>query len=371
MACLVLLSACSRDETAAPAAARPVQVVTITPSTFREALVLSGDIQARTDVDLAFRIDGRVVERPVAVGDRVSPGQLVARLDSANEEKAMKAAKAAVVAARADVTTTRSAFERQQALMSEGFTTRPLYERALRAKEAAQAHLDEAEAQLDAAADRLRFTELRADSGGVVTARGVEIGEVVRPGRMVVRIARDDGRDAVFDAPPQALRSGGGDSVIRLSLAADPGVSAKGRVREIAPEADPVTRTFRVRVGIEDPPEPMRLGATVKGAFDVMSSVVVAIPPAALTASRAGPAVWVVDPATSTVSLRPVDVQHFDTHGVIVSQGLDPGDVVVAAGAQALHPGQQVRAIGMTKAASAEPAPRQTLAREAGREPNG
>jgi RND family efflux transporter MFP subunit len=347
------LAGCSPGEAPPPSAGRPVQVVTVAASTFQEAVVLSGDIQAKTDAELAFRIAGRIVERPVAVGDRVVPGQLIARLDPAAEGNALKAAKAAVAAARADVAATRNTYERQQSLLEQGFTTRPRYEQALQARDSAQARLDDAEAQLEAAADRLRFTELKADAAGVVTIRGAEVGEVVQAGRMVVRIAREDGRDAVFEAPLSALRSGASDVPVRIALASDPSVVTSGRVREVSPEADPVTRTFRVRVGLASLPPAMRLGATVKGSFDVASAVVVSIPAGALTSSAAGPSVWVVDPVTSTVSLRAIDVQRFDTAHVVVSQGLDPGEMIVVAGAHALHAGQRVKPL-------AQPRPRST-----------
>jgi RND family efflux transporter MFP subunit len=316
--------------------------MTVETSKIRDAVLLTGDIQAAKEVNASFRVAGRVVDRPINVGDRVVAGQLLAKLDTATEENALQAAKALQRAARADISTTRNAYERQQSLLAQGFTTRARYDEAKKALETAQARLDDAEASVEAAADRLRFTRLYADAAGVVTARGAEIGEVVQPGRMVVRIARDDGRDAVFDAPATLLRAGGADTVINVALVGDPTVTAKGRVREVSPEADPVTRTFKVRVGLDEVPEAMRLGATVNGSFDLTSSVVVAIPSAALTSTGGTPAVWVVDPATSRVSLRPVEVLRFETRQVIVSQGLDPGDVIVAAGVQAVHPGQLI-----------------------------
>ena len=123
---------------------------------------------------------------------------------------------------------------------------------------------------------------------------------------------------------------------------ADPSVVAYGQVREVSPQADPVTRTFLVRVGLQDPPEAMRLGSTVTGTMELTSTVIVAIPAGALTQSGRSPAVWIVDPATSTVSLRPVDVLRFDPGRVIISQGLEPDDTIVSGGIQALHPGQKV-----------------------------
>lgn len=303
---------------------------------------LSGEIQAEKNVALAFRISGRVVERPVNVGDRVAAGQLVARLDPQTEQNALSAAKAGLAAARGEVNTARSTFERQEQLMAQGFTTRPRFEQALHAQETAQARLEDAEAQVERARDRVGFTELRADVAGVVTARGVEPGEVVQPGQVVVQLARDDGRDAAFNVPARLLETQTGGAMIRVVLAADPSVVAYGRVREVAPQADPVTRTFLVRVGLQNPPDAMRLGSTVTGTMELTSTVIVAIPASALTQSGRSPAVWIVDPDTSTVSLRAVDVLRFDPGRVIISQGLEPADTIVSGGIQALHPGQKV-----------------------------
>ncbi len=332
-----------QGEQAAPTAARPVRVATVESSVLRDAASMTGDIQARKDVDAAFRVGGRMIERGVNVGDRVTAGQVLARLDPATEQNALTAAKATLAAARGDVTTARNTFERQDRLMAQGFTTRPRYDQARQALDTAQSRLEDAEARVETARDRLRFTELRADAAGVVTARGAEPGEVVQPGRMIVRIARDDDRDAVFDVPASILASGSADTRIRVSLVADPAVVAEGRVREVSPEADPVTRTFKVRVALDRPPEAMRLGATVNGAFDLRSGVVVSIPASALTSSNRTPAVWIVDPGTSSVSLRSIDVLRFEPGRVIVAQGLEPGEVIVTAGVQALHPGQRVK----------------------------
>ena len=334
--------AAAAARTRPPSAGRPVGVVTVESTKLRNALTLTGEIQAQTDVNAAFRIGGRMIESPLKVGDVVKAGQVIATLDPATEQNALRAANAAAVAARGEVVNARSTFDRQERLMDQGFTTRPRFDQAKQALETAQARLEDAEARVETAQDRLGFTELRADAAGVVTARGAEPGEVVQPGQMIVRLARDDGRDAVFDVPASIQIAQSASSEIRVSLTADAAIAAIGRVREVSPQADPVTRTFRVRVGLDNPPAAMRLGSTVNGAVDLSSSVVVAVPASALTSSAGRPAVWIVDPAKSTVSLRSIDVLRFEPGRVIVSQGLEPGDVVVTAGMQALHPGQRV-----------------------------
>jgi len=164
--------------------------------------------------------------------------------------------------------------------------------------------------------------------------------------REEVRLAREGGRDAVFDVPAQLLRTAPADPEVSIHLADDPAVKATGRVREVAAQADPVTRTFQVKVGLTDPPEAMRLGASVTGRFSVDAGALIELPATALTRAFGEPSVWIVDPENMTVSPRAIGIERFDPAAVAVSEGLDVGDVVVTAGVQALHPGQRVRFLG-------------------------
>jgi membrane fusion protein, multidrug efflux system len=177
----------------------------------------------------------------------------------------------------------------------------------------------------------------------VVTAVGAEPGEVVQAGQMIVRLARQGGRDAVFDVPAQVLRSAPADPVIDVFLTEEPSITATGRVREVAAQADPTTRTFEVKVGLSHPPPGMLLGATVTGRMEVDEGEIIQLPASAITRQGDEPAVWVVDPATDTVALRSIDVVRFEPASVVVADGVTPGEIVVTAGVQALHPGQKVR----------------------------
>lgn len=348
MALLSALSLAGCDEAAeAPEPPiRPVRVTTVAEATTTQRLSLSGVVEAQTEVALAFRIGGRMVERAVDVGDVVTAGQLVARLDSADEENALRAARAALAAAESQLFDARANFARQEQLLERGFTTRQRFDEARRILDTAAAQVDSATAQLDIALTRVADTELRADAPGAVTARGAEPGEVVQPGMMIVRVARDDGRDAVFDAPEAMLRIAPRNPEVMVALSLDPSITATGRVREVAPSADAATGTFRVRVGLDSPPEAMRLGSVVIGSILAGGAGGMPLPAAALTRDGGAPAVWVVDPATSTVSLRQVEVARFGPGEVVLSGGLAPGEVVVTAGVQALRPGQQVRLAG-------------------------
>jgi len=313
-----------------------------TPITF------TGRIEADDEASLAFRISGRVLESDVSLGDWVKAGQLVARLEPQNELNALRAAQANLNAARGQLTQARNHFERQDTLLKQGWTTRANHDDAAQSLQTAQSQVDAAEAQLKLSKDTVGFTELRADAPGVLTALGPGPGEFAQAGQMIVKLARKDGRDAVFDVPAQLIRSTPSNPEVQVSLADDPSVVARGRVREIAPQADPVTRTFELKVGLTDPPAAMRLGATVVGRIEREALASFEIPATALTQFNRHPAVWVVDPTNHAVSIRNVDIQRFDQAIVAVSGGLTAGDIIVTAGVQALHPGQTVRLLGST-----------------------
>lgn len=346
LAPIAVLAGCGQAvETKSPEV-RPVRTITVSKSVAGAPITLTGRIEAQDQASLGFRIAGRMIERTINVGDRVTAGQLIARLEPQNEENALRAAKANLVAAQAALTQARNQFERQETLFRQGWTTAVLFDQAQKGATTAQSQVDAAEAQLRSAYDLVGFTELKADAPGVVTGIGAEPGEVVQAGQMIVRLARQDGRDAVFDVPAQVLRAAPTDPEIAVSLADTPAVTATGRVREVAPQADPVTRTFAVRVGLSNPPPTMMLGATVNGRMQTEASAVIEIPATSLTKMDRQAAVWIVDPKNLTTTLRNVEIARFDPTTVAVSQGLDVGDIVVTAGVQALHPGQKVRLLG-------------------------
>ncbi|WP_245454360.1 efflux RND transporter periplasmic adaptor subunit [Bradyrhizobium sp. RP6] len=342
-----LLSACDRDEaTDAVPAPRPVRTVTVEKREQLKPLTFSGRIEAEDEVSLAFRISGRLHSSDIRLGERVEGGQLLAQLESQDQLSALRQAQAALAAAQGQLTQARNHFERQQTLLAQGWTTRANFEAATQAQHTAQSNVEMAEAQLSSAHDQVSFTELRADAPGKITETGPAAGEVVQAGQTIARIARQDGRDAVFDVPAQFARAAPANLQVSVSLADDPAVTAKGRIRQIAAQANPVTRTFEVKVGLNDPPAAMRLGATVTGHVEISGGPMIDIPATALTRMNRQAAVWILDPSTKTVSIRNVDVLRFDQAQVIIAQGLDTGEIVVTAGVQALHPGQRVRVLG-------------------------
>jgi RND family efflux transporter MFP subunit len=346
-ACFASLAGCQRgtDEAAEPEV-RPVRSVTIEKREGGSTIALSGRIAAEDEVAVAFRIPGRLIERTVNVGDRVRPGQVIARLEQMNERNQLLSAQAALNAANADLVRARDEFARQKSLIDEGFTTRAQLDQATAAFRAAEAQVKSATAQVSMAQDLVGFTVLTADAAGAVVARGAEPGEVVQAGQMIVRIAKDGGVDAVFEAPPQVVRRASREREVAVALTDDPSVTATGRVREISPQADPVTGTFTVRVGLENPPAGMLFGSIVNGRVTVAGDPLIVVPASALATTEGNPALWVVDPATSTVALRPIRIARHEPDAVIVAEGLAPGDTVVTAGVQTLRAGQKVRIVG-------------------------
>ncbi len=307
---------------------------------------LTGTVQAQNEINLAFRIDGRLIERTVEIGDNVRPGQLIARLDPQNEESNLQTMRAQVAGANARLLEARSSYDRMRDLVSDAAVSRAQYEQAEAALRSAEAQVDALRGQMDLAQNRLGYTRLVSDVAGVVTARGPEPGEIVSPGRMIVQVAREGARDAVFDVPARVKDSAPKNVEITVALIGDPSVTATGRVREVAPRADPVTGTFAVRVRLINPPPAMRLGSTVTGRMNVATGPSMEIPNSAVSRSEGRSSVWVVDPKTGVVSMRNIEVRSATANRIDVASGLAPGDIVVTAGVQALRPGQTVRVLG-------------------------
>jgi RND family efflux transporter MFP subunit len=343
-AALIAATLAGCGKTVPPAAqARPVRTVTVERSAEGETVSLTGQVQAKDHVSLAFRLDGRMIARPVHVGDVVTAGQVVARLDPQIQQNTLRSAEANLSSAEARLTEARLTFERHKKLLKSGATSRAQYDEAQQTMLSDQGQVDSARAQVRIAQEQLSYTVLSADAPGQVTAVGAEPGEVVRAGQMIVELARQGGRDAVFDVPEQLVRTGPRDPVVEVTLTGDPKVKATGRVREVAPQANPATRTFEFKIGLIDPPEAMHLGSTVTGRIRLAPPPGVEVPASALTEASGQPAVWVVDPHDQTVSLRSVKVLRYDATSVVISEGLERGDVVVTAGVHVLRPGQKVR----------------------------
>jgi len=343
VAAAATLAACQRGQEAPAPEVRPVRVVKIEPRAGGESFALTGTVQAESEINLAFRIDGRLVERAAQVGDTRRTGQVVARLDPQNEQSSLQAAQAQLRAAQAQLVEARNNYARFRDLVAENAVSRASFEQAESMQKAAESQVESAQTQVTLATNRLDYTRLVSEIAGVVTATGAEPGEVVGPGRMIVQVAREGARDAVFDVPARVKDVLPQNARVVVTLVSDPAVQAPAVVREVAPRADPLTGTFRVRVRLVNAPAAMRLGSTVTGRVDVAGTPSIEIPTSAVVRSDRRASVWLVDAKTGTVNARPIEIRSSDPNRVVVAQGLAPGDLVVVAGVQAMRPGQKVR----------------------------
>ncbi|GLH81455.1 acriflavin resistance protein [Bradyrhizobium sp. SSBR45G] len=338
----LLLAGCDQKAAVTAQPARLVQTQIVKLSERRQSITLTGDVQARVLAELSFRVSGRVTERLVEVGAHVKTGQLLARIDPAEQQADLDSAEAAVTAAESQVRVATSNFNRQQTLLSSGFTTRATFDQAQENLRTAEGSLESAKAQRDTAKDALTFTELRADADGTITARNVEAGQVAQAAQSVFTLAHDGDRDAVLDVYERALSFKFDDVKVALALLSDPSVTAKGTVREVSPTIDAKSGTVRIKIAIENPPPEMTLGSAVSATGFIKPEQRIVLPWSALTAAGKAPAVWLVNAADKTVSLQPVTIEDYETGAIVVSAGLKPGDRVVTEGGKLLSVGQQI-----------------------------
>jgi len=304
--------------------------------------VIVGVVQPQFKTDLSFRVLGHLNARPVNVGDRVDKGQTVAVIDPVALDLAVRAAAADLSNSRAQLNNAVGVEGRQRTLLETDATSKATLETAEQARAAAEASVTRAQASLTKAQEQLGYAQLKADFAGVVTAVSAEVGQVVSPGQAIVTIARPDIREAVIDVSEDIARDLRIGLPFEVALQLDPGIRSRGTVREIAPQVDAATRLRRIRITLDDPPASFRLGTTVT--VDMSGGEAALLLPSSAILSKDGQTmVWLVDPQTSTVTLRPVQVAAESGGDVRVEAGLAAGARVVTAGVHSLKQGQKVR----------------------------
>jgi multidrug efflux system membrane fusion protein len=343
VAAALLAAACHRAEPAAEPV-RPVLTIVATPGAAATRDVYSGELRARYESDLAFRVGGKLLARLADAGTRVKKGQVLARLDPEDARLAVQASRAQVASAQADLTLARAELERNRDLLAKKFISASAFDAKQNAYDAAAARVEQARSQAAITANQSAYTTLAADADGVVVSTAAEPGQVLAAGQPVLRLARDGEKEIVVYAPEgQLARVHAGDPVA-VSLWADPARVFAGRIREIAGGADHITRTYAVRVTALEVPGGAQLGMTANVALHGQADAhAMVLPLAALAADRADPAVWIVDPQTSRVRLRKVAIGEFREDGVVVRSGIEAGERVVVAGAHKLRADQEVR----------------------------
>jgi multidrug efflux system membrane fusion protein len=343
---LSLVAVCTgcSDKPQATLEPRLVNVVRVTIGSTSSDVGYSGEVRPRYETNLSFRLAGKIVARNVEVGGLVKKGDVLARLDPEDQELNTRGAQSQLAAAKSEYEQSKAELERYTDLYRKEFISKVEFDRRQNAYNVAKARLEQAQAQLAVTKNQAGYTELAADHAGVVTAILVEVGQVVAAGQTVMKLARTDDREVVISIPENRLSELSASREIAISLWADPAKIYKGRVREVSPSADPVTRTYAAKISVLDADPAMKLGMTANVYLrGVQRTVAVMLPATALFQDNGHAAVWVVDKATSQVKLVPVEVGEYVEDKVAVLSGLSPGDLVVRAGVHKLFAGEKVR----------------------------
>ncbi len=341
-AVVAAVSGCSRP----PPAEEPVRAVkvqTVGVGSFDTAPEFSAEVRARVESQLGFRVAGKILRRQAGLGQHVRAGDVLAQLDPQDYRLAAEASRAQQASAQTSRDLAAADLKRYRELREQNFISGAELERREATYKSAQAQFDQARAQLASQGNQASYTTLVADAPGIVTSVDAEPGQVVAAGTPVVRIAQDGARDVVFAVPEDRaalIRPGSGVTVRGWAG----GAVMKGTVREVAGSADPVTRTYTVKVAIDAATAPA-LGATVYASPDALSRVgapVLKLPTSALRQEGGGSAVWVLDAPSMTVRSQPVQVATADGNQAVIAAGVKPGDLVVVAGVHVLSAGQKV-----------------------------
>ena len=314
----------------------------------QERATFSGEIRARVESALSFRVGGKLQSRPAEIGMRVKAGQLLAQLDPQDYQVTAQAAAAQLVAAQSNRESVEADYRRYKGLFVQGFISAAELERREAAMKAAQAQWQQAQAQHTVQGNQSQYTRLNADAAGIVTSIDAQPGQVVAAGQPVVRLAIDGPRDVVFSVSEKQLALfKTGDSVEVKAWDRDLVLSA--RVRDVAQSADPITRAFVVKAVLPKEADDWVLGSTATVQRAALASLnanankaVIKLPSTALRVDGGQTSVWVLDASTMTVKLQAVEVETTDGNEAVIRSGLNAGDEVVVAGVHALSPGQKV-----------------------------
>lgn len=341
---LWLLSACGQDApSGAPADVRSVRAEQVGLLAARSSTRYTGEVHARYETDLAFRVAGRVQSRAVEVGTQVRAGQTIATLDPSDYALAATAAQAERVAAESEAKLAQQDLQRYTELRAQNFIAQAELDRRQTAADAAQARVRQLRAEATRQGNQQAYTRLSAPHAGVVTALFVEAGQVVAAGQPVAQLAKSGEREVNINVPENALDALRAARTLKIGLWSAPGVAYAGRLRELSPMADAASRTYRARVSILQPDAAVKLGMTATVEVDGQAASSLSVPQSALFKISGQPQVWVVDQKTGKVAARSVRLGELTGDRAAVVSGLTAGEWVVTAGVHKIAPGQQVR----------------------------
>ena len=338
LASLFLLFGCQAGEPPAPAK-RVVLVQAATPAS-TSAAAYTGEIRARHEIDLAFRVGGKITARLVDVGAEIKAAQPLARLDPADLELAAAASRAQLTAAESDFATAQAERERYAGLLRQKFVSQAAFDGKNNAFQAAQGRLEQARSQSRISGNQALYGTLSSEFPAVVTAVLADAGQVVSAGQAVFRLARPEEREVAIAIPESRLAEWKAAQIVTVNLWADPKISVRGELRELAPAADPLSRTYAARIRLPQAPPEIRLGMTARVALDSTGDSSLLVPLGAVIDQGQGPVVWVV--AEGKVQPRPVRLAGFREDGAAIAEGLQAGEQVVISGASRLVAGEAV-----------------------------
>lgn len=337
------LAGCA-DDAPTEAAVRPALVVKVAPAG-GTLQAYAGEVRARYEPVLAFRIGGKIATRQVEVGDRVRAGQVLATLDPGDVGLQVDAARAQLGAAQADATLARAERERYAALAARQVVSRSQFETVDTRYRAAAARVEQVRAEAEVIGNQAAYATLRAEVDGVIVERRAEAGQVIGAGQPVFVLAQDGAREIAIGVPEQRIDGFRVGQPVALELWSQPGRRYPGRIRQLAPSADAQARTFAARVAFDAATVPAELGQSARVYVQRGEQAGVSVPLAAVSADDGQPYVWTVDPATATVHRVPVTIGAYTETSVPVLTGLDAQHWVVAAGVHLLRDGQKVAPI--------------------------
>ncbi|RWM31763.1 efflux RND transporter periplasmic adaptor subunit [Mesorhizobium sp.] len=341
------LAGCSQEKAAVvQEVVRPVKVVEIGKAETTRQLDYSGSVRARTEMNLGFRIAGKVTERLVDIGQHVNEGDVLARVDPSDYELSVKSAQASLDAAERQVETVDLAKKRAEQLYAKNFAPKSQLDQAALTYDQAVATRDAARSTLAQAQNQVHYTDLKASKAGIVTAISADIGQVVGAGTPVMTVAVDGEKEVLIAVPEMDIAGFRPGKEVKAGFWSDDALTLDGKVREVAGSADPQSRTFAVRISLPNDPRVL-LGMTANVEATVGSKAeLVSIPLTAMAEKDGKQIVWTVDRTSDTVHPRPIKVANFTADGVAVADGLKQGDVVVAAGTQFMTENLKVKLSG-------------------------
>ncbi|SFU08020.1 RND family efflux transporter, MFP subunit [Kosakonia arachidis] len=342
-AVLPLLTGCGEKHNENPAPPRPVRYQVIGAVSAHPVTVRTGEIRAHDETALAFRLDGRIVNRLVDIGERVHAGQVLATIESETGKNQLTSATADVESARAAERVAALNLSRMQKLMPSGAIARTQLDSARADWQAAASRLKSSIAAMHTAQDNLAWTQLTAPAEGIITYVSASAGQVVSAGQTIFTLATSDARDVVFDiADPQCLSAPSSNALrFPVALLANPSIRASGKLRDISPQADPQTRTWQVRVTLDAPPAAMALGASASVEIPSAMPGGYTVPASALSRLGDQPAVFIID-GHGQAQLRTVTLAGYSATSAVIASGVGVGDRIITAGVSKLRAGEPV-----------------------------